>query len=165
MGDAMKRLCLSLAVLLALAAWGGAAPSVSAQTSGKISGIVSGPGGPVAGVTVNIVNNAGAVVGTAVTSRTGAYSFGNLPAGTYTIQVVSDKRAVVATGMGTLNSATATASVDVTLTSSQLASAAVAAGGGGGMGTSTKVVLAVAAAAGAGILIAVATKDDTSPTR
>lgn len=163
----MKRLWLSLAVLLALAAWGGASSSVSAQTRGKIGGTVTGPNGPVVGVTVNVVNNAGVVVGSSVTSQTGAYSVGNLPFGSYTIQVVSAKGLVVVTGVGSTTAAVATATVDLVLTSSQLAAAAVAAGGGGlfGMGTSATVVFAVAVAAGAGIFIAVATKDDTSPTR
>ncbi|MEP6917017.1 MAG: carboxypeptidase-like regulatory domain-containing protein [Acidobacteriota bacterium] len=161
----MKKLWLCLAVLLALAAWGGAAPSVSAQASGKISGIVSGPNGPIAGVTVNIVNNAGVVVGTAVTTSTGAYTVGNLPVGTYTIQVVNTNGRVAGTGVGTVTAGAPAAVVNLTITSSQLAPAAVAAGGGGGMGTTTKIVLVTAAVAAAGILIVVANKDDTSPTR
>ena len=116
-----------------------------------------------AGVTVKIVNKDGVVVGTAVTTPAGTYAVDNLPAGTYTVQVVSSKGTVVVTGMGTVAPA-ATAIVDLTLTSNQLAAAALAAGAGG-MGTTTKVVLVAAIIAGAGVLIATATKGDTSPTR
>ena len=160
----MKQLWLSLVVLLALAAWGGAAPSVSAQASGKITGTVTGPSGPLAGVTVKIVNNAGVVVGTAVTTSTGAYAVENLPPGRYTVQVVISSK-VAGTGAGTVTATIPAAVVDVSLTSSQLAPAAVAAGSGHGMGTTTKVVLTVATVAATGIIIKIATKDDTSPTR
>ena len=96
----MKQLWLSLVVLLAFAAWSGVAPGVSAQGSGKISGTVSGPSGPLAGVTVKVVNNAGVIVGTAVTAQNGTYSFDNLPAGSYTVQVVSSNGRVIVTGAG-----------------------------------------------------------------
>jgi len=163
----MKQLRLSLAVLLALAAWGGAAPSVGAQSRGKITGIVSGPSGPIGGLTVNIVNNAGAVVGTAVTAQNGAYTVENLAVGNYTIQVVSASGSVVSTGVGAVSATSLTTTVNLSLTASQLASVAGAAGGGGvlGLTTATKVVLATAAAAGTGVLLFAATRSDSSPTR
>jgi len=161
----MKQLRLSLAVLLALAAWGGAAPLAGAQSTGKITGIVSGPGGPVGGLTVNIVNNAGAVVGTAVTAQNGAYTVEKLAVGNYTIQVVSASGSVVGTGMGAVSATSLTTTVNLSLTASQLASMAGAASGGGGLTTATKVVLATAAAAGTGLLLYTATRSDSSPTR
>ena len=131
LGEAMKQLWLSLGVVAALAAWIGLAPSVRAQATGVIAGTVSGPNGPIAGLTVNIVNGAGSVVGTAVTTQTGTYTVGNLAAGTYTIQVVNAAGRVVVTGVGTVTAAALTATVNLTLTASQLAPAAVAAGGRG----------------------------------
>jgi hypothetical protein len=158
----MKQLWLSLGLVATLATWIGSAPSVRAQTRGAIAGAVRGPNGPIAGLTVNVVNDAGSVVGTAITMPAGAYTVSNLAVGTYTIQVVEARR-VVATSVATVTPTTLTAAVDVTLTASELADAAVAAGGG--MRTRTKVVLATAAAAAAGVLVFVATREDSSPTR
>ena len=160
----MKQLWLSLGVVAALAAWIGSVPSVRAQTTGVIAGTISGPNGPIAGLTVNVINDAGSVVGTAVTKQDGTYTVSNLGVGRYTVQVVNGAGSVLATGMGTVTTAALTATVDLTLTASQLSSAALAAGSTG-MSTSTKVVLATAAIAGGGILAVVATRDDSSPTR
>jgi hypothetical protein len=160
----LKQLWLALGVVAALAAWVGLAPAVGAQTSGAVAGTIRGPNGPISGMTVNLVNGAGTVVGTATTTPSGTYTVGNLAPGTYTVQVVNSAGRVVGTGVGTVTAAALTATVDVTLTASQLAPAAVAAGGGG-LSTTTKVVLATAAAAGAGILAVVATRDDSSPTK
>jgi len=162
----MKQLWLSLGLVAALAAWISSAPSVGAQTSGVIAGTISGPNGPIAGLTVNVVNNAGLVVGTAVTARDGTYMVSSLAVGRYTVQIVNAAGSVLATGVGTVTAAALTATVDLTLTGSQLSAAALAAGGTGtGLSTTTKVVLATAAAAGAGILVVVATRADSSPTR
>ena len=166
LGEAMKQLWLSLGLVAAVTAWVGSAPSVRAQTSGAIAGTISGPNGPIAGLTVNVVNVAGSVVGTAVTTRDGTYTVRNLAVGTYTIQIVNAAGSVVATGVGTLTAAALTATVDLTLTASQLSAAALAAGGAAtGLSTTAKVVLATAAVAGTGVLAVVATRSDSSPTR
>src|SRR5258705_1927549 len=125
----MKQLWLSLGLVAALAAWIGSAPSVWAQTSGAIAGTIRGPNGPIAGLTVNVVSNAGRVVGTAVTARDGTYTVSSLAVGTYTIQIVNAAGSVLATGVGTVTAAALTATVDLTLTGSQLSAAALAAGG------------------------------------
>jgi hypothetical protein len=164
----MTRLWIPLGLVALLAVSAGSPSSVLAQGAGVITGAVSGSGGPIAGVTVNVVNDAGTVVGTAVTSSAGAYTIGNLAFGTYTIQVVGTARRVVVTGVGTVSGAASTATVNLTLTDDKLAPAAIAAGGGGGAGgmtTTTKAIIATAAAAGAGVLAYVATRADSSPTR
>jgi hypothetical protein len=162
----MKQRWLSLGLVAALAVWTGSVPSVRAQTPGAIAGTMSGPNGPIAGLTVNVVNDAGSVVGTAITTRDGAYTVSHLAVGTYTIQVVNAAGSVVATGVGTVTAAALTPTVDLTLTAGQLSPAALAAGGGAtGMSTTTKVVLATAAVAGAGVVVVVATRADSSPTR
>ena len=92
----MKQLWLSLGLVAALAAGSASAPSVRAQTSGVIAGTVSGPDGPIAGLTVNVVNDAGSVVGTADHDvRPAPIPSAILPSGMYTIQVVSAAGRVV----------------------------------------------------------------------
>jgi hypothetical protein len=162
----MKNLWTSLGLMALLAVWLGSAASLGAQTSGVITGVVRGSSGPIAGLTVNAVNDAGTVVGTSVTTQAGSYTVSNLAFGTYTIQVVNAARRVVVTGVGTVSGAASTATVDLTLTDDKRAAAAVAAGeGAAGMSTTTKVVIAAAAAAATGVLVVVATRGDSSPTR
>lgn len=137
------------------------------QATGTIAGVVSGPGGPLAGVTVNIVNSSGQVVGTAVTSSNGSYSVANLPPGNYTVQVAASNGKVMGTATG-VATAGLTATVNVTLTDDQLAAAGIAAGGGGaggGGGLSTKTILIIAGTTGAAIGTYVWLKDDPSPTQ
>ena len=155
----MKRLWLSLGTLLALVVLSGPAPSAGAQLRGEIRGVVSGPDGPLSGLTVNIINSAGMVVGTAVTSSTGAYSVSSLAVGTYTVQLVDRAGAVLTTGMGTVTPAAVTITVNLTLTANRLTPAAVTA-------SHTKaIVISAAVVAGAGTAIYIATKPDSSPTR
>ena len=131
------------------------------QATGTISGVVSGPDGPLAGVTVNIINASGQVAGTAVTASNGSFSVPNLPPGTYTVQVVTSDRRVIGTGTGIV-AAGVPAIVNITLTSGQLAAAGIAAGGGG---LSTKTILIIAGATGAAIGTYIALKHDPSSTQ
>lgn len=159
----MKRL-LPMTLAIALVVSFGLAPLAGAQAvNGTVSGIVSSPSGPLGGVKVNAVNSSGTVAGTTVTSSSGAYSIGNLPAGMYTIQIVDNAGKVLATGTGVVAATAPAVTVNITLTSSQLSGAAIAAGGTGSRISTTKV-LAAAAAAGAGVLIVTALHD-SSPNR
>ena len=159
----MKQL-LSTAVVVALVASFGLTLLAGAQAvNGAVSGVVSDPGGPIGSVKVNIVNSSGAVPGSTVTSSLGAYVFGNLPAGTYTIQVVDNAGNVLGTGTGVVSATAPAVTVNIVLTSRRLAGAAIAAGNTG-VGLTTKVVLAAGAAAGAGILVA-RVVGDSSPNR
>ena len=153
----MKRLCFG--TLLALAVLSGPAMSAGAPFAGEIHGVVSGPNGPLDGLTVNIINGNGSVLGTAVTSSAGTYTVANLVVGTYTVQIVDRAGAVLTTGMGTVTPAARAATVDLTLTSSGLATAALVAS------RKKAIVLGVAAAAAAGTFIIIATRPDSSPTR
>jgi large repetitive protein len=45
-------------------------------------------GSPIPGVTIELLNSSGTVIGTTTTSASGTYSFGNLPAGTYSVREV-----------------------------------------------------------------------------
>jgi beta-glucanase (GH16 family) len=66
-----------------------------ASISGQVQ-TLSGAGD--AGVTVSLLNSAGTVVGTATTTSTGAYSFGNLAAGTYQVKYAPPSGQVRETG-------------------------------------------------------------------
>ena len=153
----MKRLYVG--TLVALAVLSGPSMSAGAPLVGEIHGVVSGPQGPLDGLTVNIINGNGSVLGTAVTSSAGTYTVANLAVGTYTVQVVDRAGAVLATGMGTVTAAARASAVDLTFNSSGLAAAALVAS------KKKAIVLGVAAAAAVGTLIFIATRPDSSPTR
>ena len=161
------RLGLFSAIAVALVVWSVSVRSAVMQRGGEISGVVSGPTSPVAGVTVNVIDTAGQVVGTSVTSSTGAFSVGNLPVGTYTIQAVTRAGTVLMTGTGTVSATTLAATVNLSLTGSQLAAAAAGAGAAGtAAGISATTVVAIgAAAAGGGVLLNHVVGDDPSPNR
>ena len=82
-----------------------------AQAIGLIAGSASGPAGPLAGVTVNVVNAAGQVVGSAVTSAAGSFSVTGLAAGTFSVNVVSATGAVLSTSTASLAAGAMTATV------------------------------------------------------
>jgi hypothetical protein len=137
------------------------------QAFGDVSGTVSGPNGPLANLTVNIINvDTGTVVGTTTTSANGAYSIANLPPGNYTVQVTNQTGAVLST-RNVLVAAGVAATLNITLTASQLAAAGIAAGGAAatGGGFSTGAILGIAGAGAAGIGTAVALNSDPSPTQ
>jgi hypothetical protein len=161
----MKRILLSLSVVLVFAAAFAWAQPVSAQGTGTVSGVVTGPNGALAGLKVNILDSNGAVVGTATTSATGAYSVAGLPLGSYTVQVVG-KNGVAATGTGIATASLTMATVNIALTSSQLAAAGLASGGGFtflGM-TGTTLLIGGGVVAGGAVLIHQAGKP-SSPNR
>jgi large repetitive protein len=137
------------------------------QATGEIAGVVSGPGGPLANLRVNIIDvTKGTVAGTATTSANGAYSLANLLPGNYTVQVLSSTGAVLNT-TNALVSAGAATTANLTLTASQLAAAGIAAGGGAaiGGGLSTATILGIAGGSAAAIATTVALRDDPSPTQ
>lgn len=136
------------------------------QAMGTVAGVVSGPNGPLANLTLNVVNiDTGSVVATSTTSANGAYSFDNLPPGNYTVQVMSPGGSVLNT-RNVLVAAGLAATLNFTLTASQLAAAGIAAGGaaaGGGLSTATVLGIAGGSAAAIGTFIAL--RDDPSPTQ
>jgi large repetitive protein len=63
--------------------WFGEIPPAGVQ--GQVRDV---DGLPIPGVTIELLNSAGVVIGTTTTSAAGTYSFGNLPAGTYGVREV-----------------------------------------------------------------------------
>lgn len=152
----MRRLSGTIALLALMMSPLSLSP-LDAQGTGIISGVVSGPKGPLDAVTVNVLDRTGTVVRTAVTSSAGGYRIENLPVGTYTIQVTGNGGAVLATGTGTVTATAATSTVNLMATTGQLAAA--------GAAISAKSAYALAVVAGAGVSGLVAVKGDPSPNR
>ncbi len=79
----MKRFFTVTLVLIAMAM------AVSAQTTGRLIGNVSGPDGLLPGATVTVRDTQTGREQTTVTNSSGAYLFERLPFGTYTVRVTS----------------------------------------------------------------------------
>ena len=160
----MKRV---LALIFAFTLVSGQLFSIAQTTGvGVITGTISGPSGPLVGATVQVLDNVGAVVGTATTTAGGAFSVTGLSAGTFTVQTVGVNGAILGTTNATLAAGSMSVAVTVSATSGALAAAAAAATTAGATGaaiSSTTVLLAVGAAAAAvGTAAVVATKPDAS---
>lgn len=136
------------------------------QSTGSVAGVVSGPSGALAGLSINVINvDTGAVVATSKTAADGGYSFTDLPPGNYTVQVSNPTGAVLSTRNVLIASGVA-ATANIALTASQLAAAGIAAGGAAvAGGLSTGAILGIAGATAAGIGTAVALREDPSPTQ
>ena len=105
----MKRF-LAVTVVAALLALTPVSPGrAQAQLIGVITGTAAGPAGPLAGVTVNVMNAAGQIVGTTVTTTAGTFSVSGLAAGTFSVNVVSATGAVLSTSTATLAAGAMTA--------------------------------------------------------
>lgn len=134
--------------------------------NGQISGAAKNQGGqPLANHTVRLRNvGSGQIAGTATTSAGGQFTFTNLAAGNYVIEVVDAAGQVVATSTTlTLSAATMTLTgVAVTASAAGVAAAAGAAAGGSFFTSTAGIVLLVAAGGGA-VAAVVATRGDESP--
>src|SRR5437762_10387433 len=104
----MRRI-LGVIVILAMAL--AHVPAFAQAGTGVITGTATGTTGPLARVTVQVVNGAGQVVGTATTTATGSFSVSGLSAGTYTVNVVGASGAVVSSTTATLAAGAMTATV------------------------------------------------------
>ena len=160
----MKRV---LAVVFAFTLVVGQLLSISAQSAGVgvITGTVSGPSGPMAGATVQVLDSAGVVVGTATTTETGVFGVTGLSAGTFTVQTVGVNGAILGATNATLAAGSMSVAVTLSATAGALAASAVAvtAAASNAAVSSTTVLLAVgAAAAAAGTAAVVAAKPDAS---
>jgi hypothetical protein len=143
-----------------------------AQAAGVITGTVNGPAGPLASVTVQVLNAEGMIVGSATTGFDGRFAVSRLPPGTYTVQTLGSTGQVMATTIATLGAGAMTASVLVSATAAALAGTAIAAGGAaaagaaaGGLGAATIVTSLAVAASAAGIVTVVVTADEASGRR
>lgn len=168
----MRKVCV-FALVLSLGVAGApvsimAAPAMGtvAQDPGKLVGVLKDAAGkPLQGATVNVVNQAGQVVGTAVTDVNGLFSVANVQAGNYTVQAVSAGGQALAGGSAVSVAAGSTTTVAATATAT--GSLAVAAGSGGFIAALGGPIAAAALAAG-GVVGAVAIQQalkDASPSK
>jgi carboxypeptidase family protein len=159
----MKRV---LALIFAFTLVAGQLFSIAQTTGvGVITGTVSGPSGPMVGATVQVLDSAGAVVGTATTTEAGAFSVTGLSAGTFTVQTVGINGAILGATNATLAAGSMSVAVTLSATAGALAASAVAvtAVAHGAAFSSTTVLAAVgAAAAAAGTAAVIASKPNAS---
>ena len=161
----MKRV---LSLIFAFTLGVGQLLSISAQTTGVgvITGTVSGPSGPMVAATVQVLDSAGVVVGTATTTETGAFSVTGLSAGTFTVQTVGVNGAVLGATNATLAAGSMSTAVALSATAGALAASAVAvtavAVSAAAISSTTVLVAVGAAAAAAGTAAVVASKPDAS---
>jgi len=165
------------ALIVALIALGvPVAPLAAApQVTGAISGLAKEAGGqPAANVLVRLRNvDNGQVAGIVRTEPTGAFTFTNVPAGSYVIEIVDSANRVLAASAPIALAQKATmGGLIVTLPASEKAAAAVVAAAGsvsssaaaGGSFWSSGAAIAMLAAIGAEVLVGVLVADaDTSP--
>jgi hypothetical protein len=142
--------------------------SIAAQTTGigVITGTVSGPSGPMLGATVQVLDSAGAVIGTATTTETGAFSVTGLSAGSFTVQTVGVNGAILGATNATLAAGSMSAAVTLSATAGALAASAVAvtaiATSSAAVSSTTVLAAVGAAAAAAGTAAIVAAQPDAS---
>jgi len=152
----MKRL-LAFTLAVALVLLGVPAPLAAAQQTGSLAGIAKDNGGnPLAGYTVQLRNvGTGQLAGTTTSAANGAFSFANLPAGTYVIELVDATGKIIAVSVNIPLAAGATLT-GIAVTASALGAAGMAAGAGGiGAFFSSTGGIVLLAAAGAGIAVGV----------
>jgi hypothetical protein len=139
-----------------------------AQTAGTgiITGTISGPSGPMVGASVQVLDSAGAIVGTATTTATGAFSVTGLSAGTFTVETVGTNGAIFGATNATLAAGSMSVTVTVSATAGALAASAVAvtavATSSAAVSSTTVLAAVGAAAAAAGTAAVVAAKPDAS---
>ena len=137
-----------------------------AETAGKLVGVLKDSAGkPLQNVTVNILDQAGKVVGSIATDANGLFSVANLPAGSYSIQAVNAAGQVLAGASSISVAAGATTTVAATATAT--GTLAVAAGSAGFI-SALGGPIAAAALASAGVVGAVAIQQalkDASPSK
>jgi hypothetical protein len=169
----MRRI-LALALALAIMSLG--VPSTSSAAgqqvqakavNGRVSGVVNDSAGqPVGNRGVRLRDTAtGRAVQTSRTSGAGAFSFDKVPAGTYVVEVLNDRGAVVAvSGSQTLNAASMLIDGMVIVLETEKAGAAIVAAGSSFFSSTAGML--ILAAAGAGALVAIkAATSDKSPSK
>lgn len=155
---------LALVCALIGLGWPSTTFAAARAQNGQISGVAKTPAGqPLANTTVRVRSvGTGQVAATAQTSAAGEFSFANLPAGTYVIEIVDANGLVIGTSSGLTLSATTTLT-GVAVTSSATGSAAAAGAAGGSFFKSTGGIILLAAAGGGAVAAVVATRGDESP--
>ena len=140
--------------------------SAQPETAGKLVGVLKDTAGrPLQNVTVNVLDQAGKVVGSIATDANGLFSVANLPAGSYSIQAVNAAGQALA-GASSISVA-AGATTTITATATATGALAVASGSAGFI-AALGGPIAAAALASAGVVGAVAIQQalkDASPSR
>lgn len=156
----MLRRSLALALVVAIALLG--VPSVTSAagpraqaTGGQVGGAArTGTGSPIANATVRLRNTGtGQAAGTATTAVNGEFSFKNVPAGNYVVELVDNSGAVIATSAPvSLTGSESVTGVAITATVGKAGVGAVPATGQGSFfRTSTGILILAAAGAGLGV--------------
>lgn len=132
--------------------------------TGQVAGVAKNQGGQaLANQTVRLRNvGTGQTAGTAQTSATGEFSFGNLAAGNYVAEIVDASGKVIGTSATLSLSASTMTLTGVAVTTSG-AGAAAGAVAGGSFFKSTAGIVLLAAAGGGAVAAVVATRGDESP--
>jgi hypothetical protein len=156
-----------LALIFAFTLVAGQLLSIAQTTGiGVIIGTITGPSGPLVGATVQVLDSAGAVVGTATTTETGVFSVTGLSAGTFTVQTVAVNGAILGATNATLAAGSMSAAVTLSATAGALAASAVAvtavAASGAAVSSTTVLAAVGAAAAAAGTAAVVSAQPDAS---
>jgi hypothetical protein len=171
--SAVNRLRASI-VVFSLALAQSPVPTIEAQSTSAVAGTVSGQSGPLAGVTVQALNAAGSIAGSATTNAVGGFRIENLPPGTYTLRALSSAGSVIATSLVAVPAGGATVAASLTATAAALSGPATAAttgaagvGAASGMRLTTKIILASigVAAATVGAAAIITTRDEASGRR
>lgn len=126
---------------------------------GLIAGKVIGPSGGVPGITVQVINADGAIVGRAVTTAMGTFRIEGAGVGAFIVQAVRSTGDVIGTSMVTLTPELMTAT-DVVI---RLADEDAAAAAARARARAAAIVAALAAVRG--IVMVIGNKPDASPTR
>ena len=142
------------------------ATNAQAETAGKLVGVLKDAAGkPLQNATVNVLDQAGKLVGSITTDSNGLFSIANLPAGSYSIQAVNAAGQMLA-GASSISVAAGTTTT-VAATATATGTLAVAAGSAGFI-AALGGPIAAAALASAGVVGAVAIQKalkDASPSR
>jgi hypothetical protein len=164
----MKRIVIfAVAFTFALAQFS----SVDAQfqEGGAIAGRVAGPARPLGGVTVQAIDAAGSIAGSAATSDAGMFRIVDLRPGTYTVHVLSANGRAIATASATLAADSGPVTLSIEATAGTMAGAATgvpaAAPRGGGINARLVLASVGAAAASLGTLLVISTNEDVSGSR
>ena len=136
----------------------------------SLSGSASGSSGEtLPNVTVQLRNvQTGELAGTTTSSATGSFSFAGLPAGTYTVEVVSAGQIIGTSAAVSVAAGAAVTGIAVSATAAAVAGAAAAGArtAAASTGISTAVIITtIAAGAGIAGAVAVATNGNASPSR
>jgi hypothetical protein len=160
---------LAIALMFTLVA--GLDPLLASQApvvaGGVIQGTLSGDSGPLAGVTINIIDfDAQVVRRTTRTGLDGTFTTNNLTVGRYFVQAVSPSGAVLSTVIATLTGDNTVATVRMIATDGN--DRRVVSGSAAKVGSFRVIALTAAisaAATAAGVAGIVGTRDDASPSK